>query len=748
MNKDIFKELFTTKKFVAHYAIFEHMHITHNIAPLNNIHCSYVASKLLHQAITYHNNSRNSLADLVKSYFDTDISKTTQTSDWGKEELDYQQVEYASLDILCLEAVWLKLKDDLRKHNLINSYLINVQSIPVLSQMQLSGIKLNKEEHFKSLQEWSTKLWEAKQKIINATGISDVTGHQVSHWLSKNLPKDILQLWTKTETGKLKTDWDTFEAFKAVECIKGLPFLEYQEYDKLTSSFGLKLQQAINPVSHRIHSSFNILGTMTSRLTSTNPNCFTGDTEILTTNGWVRFDELKEFTGKVAQWDKGDISFTDWKYVEKEVDEDLVHYTNKHVDLLCTKDHRLLIQNRKNEEYKDVLADKLPEDYKVLHTGNYQPEYKKELYSDDFLRILVMVQADGYVHAGGIDIAFSKQRKIDRFKLLMSKEQIQYSTHKPREYSNKLNNTLHKYRLLKGDKVSEIIKLLGKNKILPSFLLHLNSLQRKVVFDEIFYWDGLYTRKNNYSSKLKANCDILQLLGCFLGHRVKIREYSCNKVKNKNHTVSYQLDITQNQDYSLTTNIKKQHVPYKGKVFCVSVPSSYILVRRNGKTLVTGQCQQIPRDIGIRRLFEAEEGNKLIVSDFSQIEVRVAAELSKDKNMIEIYNKGLDVYIQTASLVLGKPYDTIKKDTEAGKSEDRSVFKVVVLASMYGMGGEKLRNQLKNALGLNLTIEQTKGYIDGLKKTFPEYFKFQRKQTEFGEKYLLALTKSGLQLNN
>jgi DNA polymerase I-like protein with 3'-5' exonuclease and polymerase domains len=175
----------------------------------------------------------------------------------------------------------------------------------------------------------------------------------------------------------------------------------------------------------------------------------------------------------------------------------------------------------------------------------------------------------------------------------------------------------------------------------------------------------------------------------------------------------------------------------------VSVPSSYILVRRNGKTLVTGQCQQIPRDIGIRRLFEAEQGNKLIVSDFSQIEVRVAAELAKDKNMIEIYNKGLDVYIQTASLVLGKPYDTIKKDTEAGKSEDRSVFKVVVLASMYGMGGEKLRNQLKNALGLNLTIEQTKGYIDGLKKAFPEYFKFQRKQTEFGEKYLLALTKAG-----
>ena len=737
LKPGLFVELFKTKTFVAHYAIFEQMHISHAIAEITNLHCSFLASKILQHATCHHVNTRASLADMVRHYFKVDISKTTQTSDWNQEELSFQQLEYAALDILCLDGIWSKIVEDLKVHKLVNAYQINVKALPAVSQIQRAGLKLNKEKHFEQLNNWSKILFEKRQIIINKTRISDVTGHQLSHYLEKNLPKEIKLLWPKTDTGKLKTDSDTFESFAKVPLVAEIPFVEYQKYDKLVSSFGIKLQDALNPVTKRIHSNLNLLGTMTGRMSSSNPNCFTGDTEILTDTGWVRFDELKDYKGTVAQWDKGNISFTGWQYVEKEVDEDLVSYNTQQVSLVCTKDHRLLVNRPSDGLDVDVKADNLMCKGNFYASGTNMSNIDLP-YSDTYLRLLIAIQADGTVNYRGVNFSFNRERKISRFKYLAEVGNIKYSETKP--YSKVCGSrglqTFYNYRLLKQDVIDKAIGDLTTDKLLPVWFLNLSCRQMHIVFEELFYWDGR-ADGTGYTSTIKHNCDIMQAVGTMLGYRCNIskEQYA---TKDGDVRTRYILNVSRNVVMKSVQPLRaaKQYIRYKGKVYCVSVPSSYILIRRNGKTLVTGQCQQMPRELEFRELFISESGNKLIVSDYSQIEVRVAAELSNDRKLKEVYEKQLDVYIQTASLVLKKPYSAITK-------KERNLFKIIVLASMYAMGGNKLKDTLKTQQGIVMSLDEVNKLRAEFKSAYSGYFSFQQKQAEFGEKYLLAMSKSG-----
>lgn len=81
----------------------------------------------------------------------------------------------------------------------------------------------------------------------------------------------------------------------------------------------------------------------------------------------------------------------------------------------------------------------------------------------------------------------------------------------------------------------------------------------------------------------------------------------------------------------------------------------------------------------IRTAFVADKGNVLISADYSQFELRLAAALSGDKGMIEAFNKGEDIHVQTAALVLGVP---ISKVTKA----DRYAAKAVNFGIIYGQG--------------------------------------------------------------
>ena len=101
--------------------------------------------------------------------------------------------------------------------------------------------------------------------------------------------------------------------------------------------------------------------------------------------------------------------------------------------------------------------------------------------------------------------------------------------------------------------------------------------------------------------------------------------------------------------------------------------------------------QNIPNktDIGreIREGFVATPGFDLVSFDYSQIELRIAAFLSGDKKLIEIFRAGADVHTAVASRVFNVPLDEVSK-------EMRRRAKVINFGVMYGMGINALRQQL------------------------------------------------------
>jgi DNA polymerase-1 len=89
----------------------------------------------------------------------------------------------------------------------------------------------------------------------------------------------------------------------------------------------------------------------------------------------------------------------------------------------------------------------------------------------------------------------------------------------------------------------------------------------------------------------------------------------------------------------------------------------------------------------IRGGFIAEKGHKLLALDYSQIELRVAALLSKDKKMTKIFAEQKDIHSGVASFVFGVPIEKVDR-------EMRRRAKVINFGIIYGMGVSALRKNL------------------------------------------------------
>ncbi len=90
----------------------------------------------------------------------------------------------------------------------------------------------------------------------------------------------------------------------------------------------------------------------------------------------------------------------------------------------------------------------------------------------------------------------------------------------------------------------------------------------------------------------------------------------------------------------------------------------------------------------LRKYFGAKEGCVLIDADYSQIELRVMAHISNDKNMVDAFQNGKDIHAITASQIMGIPLSMVTP-------EMRFRSKAVNFGILYGMGAFSLAQDLK-----------------------------------------------------
>lgn len=151
--------------------------------------------------------------------------------------------------------------------------------------------------------------------------------------------------------------------------------------------------------------------------------------------------------------------------------------------------------------------------------------------------------------------------------------------------------------------------------------------------------------------------------------------------------------------------------------------------------------QNIPQneslDKQIRNAFVAEELFSLVSFDYSQIELRLAAHLSQDKKMMEIFNQNKDVHLATASYVHGKPEEEIT-------SEMRNQAKALNFGIIYGMGNRAF------AQTANISLKEAEVFrqkyftqFSSLKKYLDNTLETAKRtgyvETVFGRKRLLPL---------
>ncbi|NYT52599.1 MAG: DNA polymerase I [Candidatus Vesicomyosocius endoextente] len=108
----------------------------------------------------------------------------------------------------------------------------------------------------------------------------------------------------------------------------------------------------------------------------------------------------------------------------------------------------------------------------------------------------------------------------------------------------------------------------------------------------------------------------------------------------------------------------------------------------------------------IRSAFITSKGNVIISADYSQIELRIMTQLSKDQNLLEAFNNDKDVHSETASTMFNIPIDEVT-------SEYRRRAKVINFGLIYGMSAFGLAKQI----GVSRT--EAKQYMDTYFDNYP-----------------------------
>jgi DNA polymerase-1 len=131
----------------------------------------------------------------------------------------------------------------------------------------------------------------------------------------------------------------------------------------------------------------------------------------------------------------------------------------------------------------------------------------------------------------------------------------------------------------------------------------------------------------------------------------------------------------------------------------------------------------------VRRAFVAEQGCQFLSADYSQIELRVLAHLSKDESLLDAFRRGEDIHAATASQMFNVPVNDVD-------AEQRRIAKVLNFGVIYGLGPYGISQQT------GFSREEGRQFIDTYLSRYPgingylESVKEQTRLTMYAETLL------------
>jgi len=320
--------------------------------------------------------------------------------------------------------------------------------------------------------------------------------------------------------------------------------------------------------------------------------CFHPDVEVLTPKGWVKVSALTE-QDQVAQFwpNQNTIDFVKPYALTQREDKELIRIHNTSVDIRVTPDHRIVGWGS-NGLTRVVLAKDVGLLRGVWNAGRLTVGKRcGDLELDDVKRV-ACIQADGSMCGRRVKFGFKKQRKIDRFRLLFPDAR---QSDAPFTKRNEVSVFSIEWKgvyaaLLTEQKVFRVDRLL----LLP-------IAWREAFVEEIALWDGHSDKRGHrfsYSTVVKENADAVQAVCTSIGYKASIAVVPPAK---PNQSTQYRVSVKR-RDYTRGENFEIEPLEGKHTVYCLSVPSSYVVVRDGGKTLCIGNCSfGYPGGLGIEK---------------------------------------------------------------------------------------------------------------------------------------------------
>jgi len=327
-------------------------------------------------------------------------------------------------------------------------------------------------------------------------------------------------------------------------------------------------------------------------------HCLDSDTEILTESGWRGYTEITEedvvinMNLESGKLQKQPIN----KIIKRDFSGDIICCKNSRLDFCVSDKHRLVVKNggecsEANKKWRiERAVDVFNSNNKWLYVPTCGVLDSKRSYDIEKLKLCIAAICDGYIHhknySGNLVFHVNKSRKKTELERLFGVLGINY---KKSEYDKScVGNVNTTYYVSVGDS-QQIINIIGKNKKIPLWFVDLSVEDKLELLREWCCFDG-HQHKSRFQldNTDEENIDLLQAMAITSG-------ISCLKsVSRAGSKPCFRLSGYNTGGCAGIRNLltKKK---YSGVLWCVNTDNGTIIIRRNGKCCIVGNC-----DVGNR----------------------------------------------------------------------------------------------------------------------------------------------------
>jgi replicative DNA helicase Mcm len=339
--------------------------------------------------------------------------------------------------------------------------------------------------------------------------------------------------------------------------------------------------------------------------------CYSEDTEVLTENGWKKYNKVENL--KIAQFNTEDktIKFLPHKglYIY-DYRGKMYYFKNKRNDILVTPNHTMLIKREKSKNYEKINAENIKSHrFHLINSGNFIGEETKffilpaikhkqnrlhekyvHQHVDKKISMDLWLEFLGYYVTGGgietvptIGIAQKKGEKAEKIKVCLKR------------LTNILGCSLSeidcgKYVRFKitQTQMYEYLKRFGKNcyeKSLDMNFSEFSKRQLKILYDAMMLGDGS-SSEDDFGGTSDKLTEEFQIISCLIG-KSGSKNIQYNEGYRGKRKTMYRVCLSDKNELIMKRSSVKK-IDYNGKVFCFSTDTGFFITRRNGKIAIQG----------------------------------------------------------------------------------------------------------------------------------------------------------------